>query len=197
MSELPNRLVEAADDFPVRGWSPDLSQRVTRRRRRRAGLAVVAGFLAATGIALAVPMVVNPGPAADRAADSTSVDYVGRRWRLVSVDDRTATTTMPTKTNATLELRPNGEFVADDTVNAIFGRFTRTADGFEVSSAGSTLAGYAGHEPDILAAKAAIGALAGGTGSARNRVIVADGARLVIQAGTYRLTFEPTGTHPS
>jgi hypothetical protein len=85
-------------------------------------------------------------------------------------------------------------------VNALSGRFTKFADGFEVRDVGSTAVGYSGSDPHRVAAIAAFNTLTYGnrdgvtqSSPARNRVVSADETRLVIQAGALRLTFERTG----
>ena len=62
--DLGRQLTDAAEQFPVRGWSRDLHRRVVRRRRITAGFAAAIGVAAVAAAAVAVPMVTgsSPGP---------------------------------------------------------------------------------------------------------------------------------------
>jgi hypothetical protein len=95
----------------------------------------------------------------------------------------------------------DGRIQIDDSLNFVSGNFTKTADGFEVRDTATTLVGWMGTDPVRAATIRGMGALAfwnvdGATstrGPARNTVVSADGTRLVIQTGTFRLTFVRTG----
>jgi hypothetical protein len=201
--EFRLRLSDAADAFPLRGWSSDVQRRVVRRRAMTVGVALAVGVVAAAGVAVAVPVVTGWGPGPDRAgppAATASADYVGSDWRLASVADGANSTTIPAAVGARMELLPDGRILIDDSVNALSGRFTKTADGFEVHDVATTFVAYDGRDPVRVAAIAALNTLACGNrdgltppGPVRDTVVSADGTRLVVQAGALRLTFERTG----
>lgn len=205
--ELRQRLALAAEEFPVRGWPVELRQRALRRRRARSGLALAAGAVAAAAVAVAVPVVAGWIPGPDRTTPpvvtASVADCVGSVWLLTDVAEGGGSLAIPAGTRARMALLPDGRIEIDDSVNVVSGKFTMTADGFEVHDTVTTLVGYAGSDPRITAIRG-IDALAyrnlNGVTPApvRDTVISADGTRLVIQAGTFRLTFVrtgPAGTH--
>jgi META domain len=200
--ELRGRLLHAAEEFPVRGWSVDLQRRAVRRRRTVAGFALAVGLVAAAGVAVAIPVATGwiQGPDRVAPASTVSADYVGSSWRLTTVAQGANPTAIPPDVGARMDLLADGRVNIDNGVNALSGRFTKSADGFEVRDVGTTLVAYAGNDPRRLAAIAALNTLAYGnrdgvtpSGPARDTVVSADGSRLVVQAGAFRLTFERTG----
>ena len=60
--ELRQRLICAAEEFPVRGWPGDMQRRVVRRRRITVGIALAVGAAAAAAVAVAVPVVADSSP---------------------------------------------------------------------------------------------------------------------------------------
>ena len=168
------------------------------------GVALTAAFVAAAGVAVAVPMVGGwiPGPdPTTPPAFMASADYAGSSWRLTSVVEGANSTTIPPDLGARMDLLPDGRIVVENGVNALSGDFTKSADGFEVRDVGSTFVLYGGSDPPRLAAIAALNTLAYGnrdgvtpSGPARDTVVSADGTQLVVQAGPFRLTFERTGS---
>jgi hypothetical protein len=201
--ELRQRLIHAGEEFPVRGWPVEVRRRVVRRRRITAGFGVAVSVVAAAGVAVAVSMVAASNAGPDRAvplASTASAGYVGSSWRLTDVADGANSVAIPADVRARLDLLPDGRILVDNGVNAISGRFTTSAGGFEVRDVGTTLVLYGGNDPHRLAAIGALNTLAYGnrdgvtpSGPARDTVLSADGTRLVVQAGTLRLTFERTG----
>jgi hypothetical protein len=201
--ELRRQLVHAAETFPVRGWPLDVQRRVVRRRRITAGLALAVGALATAGVAVGVPMVTASSPGPDGTvppAFTASADYVGSSWRLTSVAEGANSTAIPTDIGARMDLLPDGHIYMDDGVNSLGGWFTKSADGFEVREVTTTFVAYGGGDPPQMAAIAALRTLAYGSpdgvtppSPARDKVVSADGTRLVVQAGALRLTFERTG----
>jgi hypothetical protein len=194
---LRGQLTRAAAEFPVRGRPLDLRRRVVRRRRIVSGLSVAAGIVAAAGVAVLVLVVAGAGPGRGGIPLSgAGTDYVGGSWRLVSVEQGGTSTVISADIGARMGLLPDGTILADDGVNAMSGRFTGTAAGFDVRDASTTLVGYGGNDPQRLAAIAGLQNLMFRIGEnvARDTVVSADGARLVVQAGTYRLTFEWIGS---
>jgi hypothetical protein len=203
--DLRQRLARAAEEFPVRGWPVELRRRVVHRRRARAGVALAAGAVAAAGVAVAVPVVAGWIPGPDRAATpvvtASAADYVGSVWLLTDVEEGGRSFAIPAHSRARMALLPDGRIQIDDSLNFVSGKFTKTADGFEVRDTATTAVGWMGTDPVRAATMRGMDALAfwnvdGATptrGPARNTVVSADGARLVIQTGTFRLTFVRTG----
>jgi hypothetical protein len=188
------QLSRAAEEFPVHGWPPDLQQRAVRRRRITAGFVLASG-LAVAAVAVAVVAISSAAGPETPTPNTAGTSYIGSSWRLMSVAERADTTTIPAGIGAQIDLLPDGQILANDGVNVTTGRFTKTADGFEVRVVAITAALYAGKDPHRLAAIAALGALTGSRqpSLARDTVISTDRTRLVIQAGSFRLTFERTG----
>jgi hypothetical protein len=203
--DLRQRLARAAEEFPVRGWPVELRRRVVHRRRAQAGVALAAGAVAAAGVAVAVPAVAGWIPGPDRAATpvvtASAADYVDSVWLLTDVEEGGRSFAIPAHSKARMALLPDGRILIDDSVNAVGGKFTKTADGFEVRDTYTTAVGILDVDPVRAATirgmdALALGNLDGATptrGPARNTVVSADGARLVIQTGTFRLTFVRTG----
>jgi hypothetical protein len=202
--DFRRQLSRAAGGFPVRGRPADLRQRVVRRRRITAGFATAAGVLAAVGVALVVvPMLGGTGPGPEPTvppAFSANAAYVGSHWRLTGVAEGAGSTSIPAAVGAGMDLLPDGRILVDTSVNALTGSFAPIGDGFEVRDVGTTMVLYDGDDPHRLTAVAALNTLAYGNregvtppGPVRDTVVGADGTRLVVQAGTFRLTFERTG----
>jgi hypothetical protein len=201
--ELRLQLSHAAQEFPVRGWPSDLQRRVARRRRITAGFALASVVVAVVVIVVVGPIVTrsSPGPNGTVPPASTAgAGYVGSKWRLASVAEGTHTTTIPADVDAQIDLFSDGLFLANDGVNGLDGRFTKSADGFEVYNVITSLVGYDGKDPRKLAAIAAIDTLAYGAGyprhwssPARDTVVSAGRTQLIIRVGAFRLTFERAG----
>jgi hypothetical protein len=198
------RLISAAEDFPVRGWPPDLHRRVIRRQRRVRAMTVAACAAVVAGAVAAIPLVTrdvgldhDPVPA---ATTTTPAALVGSAWLLTTVEEGSVTITVPASIGARMELLPHGQILIDNGVNALSGRFTPLADGFEVSGVGTTYTLYTGNDPAQLAAIAAFSALAYGdphatasSAPAQDIVLKLDATTLVVQAGALRLTFAFAG----
>jgi hypothetical protein len=203
--DLRQRLARAAEEFPVRGWPVELRRRVVHRRRARAGVALAAGAALAAGVAVAVPVVAGWIPGPDRGATpvvtASRADYVGSVWLLTNVEEGGRSFAIPARSRARMALLPDGRIQIDDSLNAVSGKFTKTADGFEVRATMTTAVGWLGTDPVRTATIRGMDALAFGNldgakptpGPARATVVSADGIRLVIQTGTFRLTFVRTG----
>ncbi|MFD1370666.1 META domain-containing protein [Actinoplanes sichuanensis] len=85
--------------------------------------------------------------------------YVESHWRLTSVTEGSATTAIRASVDAWLELAADGTVLAFDGVNAINGTFKATRAGFDVYGGMTTLAGYSGNDPGVLAAESGMGLL--------------------------------------
>ncbi|UQU63776.1 hypothetical protein COUCH_33100 [Couchioplanes caeruleus] len=202
--ELRRHLLQATEGFPLRGPDGDVHRRVLRRRRVTAGFVVALGLTAVAGIAAMLPVMTGWMAEPDRggpAAYSARADYVGSGWDLTGVAEGTTATDIPAGVGARLDLVPDGRIVIYNGVNTLSGTFTRTADGFEVRDVGSTFALYGGDDARRLAAIAALNTVAYGnrdgttaSGPARTTVLGTPGSQLVLQAGSFRLTFDRAGS---
>jgi hypothetical protein len=173
---------------------------VERRRRTKVAFAVVVGLVVAAGVAMAIPGMTHWVRGTAGMASTASADYVGSSWLLTSVALGADVIAIPAEVGARMDLLADGQILIDDGTNELSGRFTASADGFEVRDVGTTLVAYVGNDTQRLLAIAALNSLAyGNPGGAsppdaiRDTVIDAYGDRLVIQAGRYRLTFERSG----
>jgi hypothetical protein len=147
----------------------------------------------------------SPGPGRSVAPASTvSADYAGSSWRLTNVAERANATAIPADVGASMNLVSDGRILVEDGRNYHTGWFTKSADGFDVTPYKQTLVSVDGLDARQLAAVAALSTLVYGnrdntypSSPTRNTVISADGARLVVQSGEFRLTFERTGPSPT
>jgi hypothetical protein len=143
-------------------------------------------------------MLVGLSGCANRPGAHAS--YVGREWRLTMVTDGSTSVPISAGLDATMDLLDDGHIHLDDTVNALSGQFTTTADGFDVTNSSTTLAAYAGDDPQRLAAIKGFQALMYDTSDgmtfephSSNTVISADGEHLVVEAHSLRLDFDNAG----
>jgi hypothetical protein len=88
-----------------------------------------------------------------------SSSYVESHWRLTAVTEGSVTTAIPAPIDAWLELATDGTVLAFDGVNAISGTFKATSAGFDIYGGLTTLAGYSGNDPGVLAAERGMGLL--------------------------------------
>ena len=202
--DIRRQMLTAAESFPLRGRPADVHERVVVRRRRvAAGFAVAAVIVVAAGVTGVVAVAQGGPPGPDRAESQTfaaGAGYVGSSWRLTLVTDGESSTTVPADVGARLDLFPDGRVFVDNGVNLLSGTFAASAGGFEVRDVGSTFVLYGGNDPRRLAAIAALNTLAYGnrdgvtpSGPVHDTVVSADGSRLVVQAGSFRLSFERAG----
>jgi len=95
--ELGRQLIDAAEQFPVRGWSRDLHRRVVRRRRITAGFAAAIGVAAAAAVAVAVPMVTGSSPGPNSTVGPTSIaGHQSTRTTVTGSSPRPSSTVGPT-----------------------------------------------------------------------------------------------------
>lgn len=103
---------------------------------------------------------VGDAPSASPGVVSSS--YVESHWRLTAVTEGSVTTAIPASIDASLELATDGTVLASDGVNAINGTFKATSAGFDIYGGPTTLAGYGGTDPGVLAAESGMGLLMSG-----------------------------------
>lgn len=132
-----------------------------------------------------------------RTTSSQLTGIVGFRWRIAEVRHGTAGVTVPRARGGYFAFTPEGDLVADDTVNNYAGRFTSTANGYHVTLMRVSLVGYGGHDPVTLALIAGTQAL---TEAGVDVTVRLTGTRLDLSAGDYRITAVragPAGIPPS
>jgi heat shock protein HslJ len=115
---------------------------------------------------------------------------VGRLWQLVQINHAGRTVAVPSTIDATLQLTSDGQFLASDTVNATSGKYKRTASGFVVTFAATTLVGYGGSDPTRLSVIDAIREL---TLSTNHVDATINGTHLTLTVAHDRLVFVDHG----
>ena len=137
-------------------------------------------------------------------ANPASPTWVGWTWRIVEVQHGTARTSIPAALNGSVAFAPDRTLRADDAVNAYFGSYALDGEGYRPHDVGTTLVGYAGHDPARLDLIAAVRALTG------SEVVIVGAAAdtLQLSAGGYTVRCaklgiahdeappSPTATHP-
>jgi hypothetical protein len=141
-------------------------------------------------LAFAVPALSgcasSRGPAGiKRSTNSQLTGIVGFRWRIAEVQHGAASVTVPRTRSGYFAFSPQGDLIADDTVNNYVGRFAPTANGYHVTIMRVTLAGYGGHDPVTLALIAGTQAL---TKASAGVAVRLTGTRLDLSADDYRIT---------
>jgi hypothetical protein len=184
----------------VGGGATIVPDAVPPSRRTRWTVLAVVGALTVVTAAIAVPRTGEAGtravaPLPSASPGAVSAGYVGSRWRLTTVTDSRGTTAMPASTGAWIDLAADGTLVAYDDINAVNARFAVTGAGFDVDAGLTTLAGYAGSDPAVLAAIAGISAVTSvpGEQTAHVTVVSADPEHLTVDAGGLRLAFSRSG----
>jgi hypothetical protein len=114
----------------------------------------------ATALALltGLVLVVGGGCAAKvgRSPSSPGPAGIDHKWRLTQVTADGKTTPIPDSITATVQFTADGQFLADDSVNAVSGGWVSTPTGYRVSSSGTTLVAYAGTDSTKLEVISAI-----------------------------------------
>jgi hypothetical protein len=140
----------------------------------------------------------SPGPAGiGRTTSSQLTGIVGFRWRIAEVRHGTAGVTVPRARGGYFAFTPEGDLLADDTVNNYAGRFTPAANGYHVTVMRVSLVGYGGHDPVTLAL---IGGTQALTQAGVHVTVRLTGTRLDLSAVDYRITAVragPAGILPS
>ncbi len=128
-------------------------------------------LIAAAGVAVVIAVGVvlvrtdrdTSAPVGDALPSASpgvvSSSYVESHWRLTAVTEGSVTTAIPASIDASLELATDGTVLASDGVNAINGTFKATSTGFDIYGGPTTLAGYDGNDPGVLAAERGMGLL--------------------------------------
>ncbi|MDI6105928.1 hypothetical protein QLQ12_45900 [Actinoplanes sp. NEAU-A12] len=136
-----------------------------RRSRWLVPLVAAAGLAAvvAVGVVLTRTHRDTSAPVGDALPSTSpgivSSSYVESHWRLTAVTEGSVTTAIPASIDASLELATDGTVFAYDGVNAINGTFKATSAGFDIYGGLTTLAGYGGNDPGVLAAESGMGLL--------------------------------------
>jgi hypothetical protein len=153
-------------------------------------------------LAFAVPALsgcaTSRGPAGiQRTTSPQLTGIVGLRWRIAEVQRAAAVVTVPRTRGGYFAFTPEGNLLADDTVNNYAGRFTPAANGYHVTIMRVSGVGYGGHDPATLALIAGTQAL---TGAGVHVTVRLTGTRLDLSAGHYRITavrIAPAGILPT
>jgi hypothetical protein len=136
-----------------------------RRSRWLVPLVAAAGVAAviAVGVVLMRTHRDTSAPVGDALPPASpgvvSSGYAESHWRLTAVTEGSVTTAIPASIDAWLELATDGTVLAFDGVNAINGTFKATSAGFDIYGGLTTLAGYSGNDPGVLAAESGMGLL--------------------------------------
>ena len=120
-----------------------------------------------------------------------SPGFTGYDWQVVTISHDGTMTSIPARLEVAMQFSPDGHFSANDSVNIRSGVYRATAAGFTVGGMGTTLVGYAGHDPTVLLAIKAIGSLNDGVHATARLT----GGRLVVGVASYTLTCERLGRH--
>jgi heat shock protein HslJ len=163
--------------------------RMTRHERRPGAAAIVsmAVLLVATLSGCGSAMRNQRA----RSAPSSAVAAgVGHKWRLTTVTVTGRKVDVPDSIDATVQLTSDGRFLASDSVNALSGTYTATRTGFTVTSAATTLVGYAGTDPTRLAVISSMGAALGHQAAIAAKTT---GTTLTLDLANYQLTFRDVG----
>lgn len=158
--------------------------------RNRTILAALAA--AAVVAALAVGLAVAVWPREHRddapvAAGGGSV--VGIRWQFSHGIQGTTNFTSPSR-KVFVAFYPGGEYGADDGINGIGGHYRITSRHIELSGTVTTLVGYGGTDPNVLATQAGFAALTSGHSAVTARI--GDG-QLTLSGPGYTLWFRNAG----
>jgi hypothetical protein len=115
---------------------------------------------------------------------------VGHKWRLTLVTASGHTVAVPASITASIQLTADGQFLADDSVNAVSGTWVSTPTGYRVTTSATTLVGYAGHDTTMLAVIEAIDSV---SGSQSDVAAHTAGTTLELTVPNYALTLTDDG----
>jgi hypothetical protein len=133
----------------------------TRARRPRPALWSLAASIAAVAV-LAVLVSVWATQRGHSPSGGGQAALSDTRWRVVAVTADGRRTAI-TSRRVVVDFLGGGELHADDGVNYYSGKWRPAGDGLHITDVGTTLVGYGGHDPAVLATQRGIGALTSGT----------------------------------
>jgi heat shock protein HslJ len=131
----------------------------------------------------------NPSGAPAESAPTAQPGFAGYKWQVVTIDHAGKETPIPPRYAVYLQFTPDGQFGANEPVNYHSGAYHQSGDGFMTSGVGSTLVGYAGHDPVVLLSVGAISAFDNGI----HAKVQLTGDRLAVTVGGYLLTCQRGG----
>jgi hypothetical protein len=117
--------------------------------------------------------------------------FAGHKWRIVAIDHAGERTLVPVRYHVFVQFSKNGDFSANDSMNFHSGTYRLVSGGFAISKLRRTLVGYAGEDPVILRAAAAISAFSRGV----DAVAAVTGDRLEVRVGGYLLDCRRDGEY--
>jgi hypothetical protein len=117
--------------------------------------------------------------------------FAGHKWRVVAIDHDGERTLVPVRYHVFVQFSKNGDFGANDSMNFHSGTYRLVSGGFAISKLRRTLVGYAGEDPVILRAAAAISAFSRGVDAAA----AVTGDRLEVRVGGYLLDCQRDGKY--
>jgi hypothetical protein len=118
-------------------------------------------------------------------------NFAGHQWRVVAIEHEGENTPVPVRYHVFLQFAKNGDFGANDSVNFHSGTYRLVSGGFAISKLRRTLVGYAGEDPVILRAAAAISAFSRGV----DAKAAVTGDRLEVTVGGYLLDCQRDGKY--
>jgi hypothetical protein len=154
-----------------------------RPNARDVALALLTGLVLVAGCGCAARV--------GRSPSSPAPAGVGHKWRLSQVTANGKTTPTPASIAATVQFTADGQFLADDSVNAVSGTWVSTPAGYRVGSSGSTFVAYAGHDSTKLAVISAIDSV---TMALAEVAAHSAGTTLTLAVPKYTLTFVQAGS---
>ena len=126
------------------------------------------------------------------ATTTSGAGFAGYKWSVVAIDHAGRETPVPSMYSVSLQFTPAGQFGANDSVNYHSGTYRQIDGGFTTSHLGTTLVGYMGNNPVVLAAQSAIAAFGSGT----RATATVTGNRLVVTVAGYMITCQRAGKQP-
>jgi hypothetical protein len=149
-----------------------------------------ARFLAFASVCIFLASLALAACGSATSARPVSPGFAGYDWHVAAISHNGKVTSIPARWRVALQFSPGGQFGANDSLNFHSGTYRTTRDGFTTSAMGSTLVGYAGHDPAVLLAIGAIGSF----GNGAHATVKLTGDRLVVGVGSYTLTCQRRGS---
>jgi heat shock protein HslJ len=192
-NDLEAEIREALRSRAMTVTADDLGRRdEPARAGRRPILAALATAAVVAALAIGVGVAVWPSSNDGKQppATGTSVNVVGIKWQFVKGIQGTTNFTSPSE-RVSVVFNRDGTYGADDGVNYTSGKYRQTATGITIAAAGTTLVGYAGHDPNVLATQTAFASLSSGRSEVAAH-LGGDG-ELVLSGPGYTLWFSNAG----